>query len=441
MTDDLYERYKEALRIGHVAVLRGALDEAVEAYRTAAKIAPSRALPRTSLGGVLLRQGRLDEALAEYSAAVVRAPNDEGALLGQADALTTAGRRNEAATVLDHVAEIQVTAGRLPEATDTLRRALEMEELPERIRRQRALLREIRLSAGDKAAEKQLARALRLRDEPVGEPAAAQAVSPAPVIPAEPAPTFEPVPPVEPFTPIEPEPELVEALEPVVAAAVEQLEPAAVRPVAVTMAPEMVEAVAMETSAAVSDAEALQAEAVAAEKTNEFRREVFEEVGPEPELLAALQAFDQRVVGVMAGAEGTVRPSGAIRPGSVPGGPDEPTGDQLLAAAEAADEAGDEGALRSLLLWTARTYARESRFEAALDATHRLLARVPADVDGHLLLVELYVARKWDSLAADKLALLGRIAELNDDQETRKRLVAVASRAFPDDQRLGSLYS
>ena len=29
MTDDLYERYKEALRVGHVAVLRGALDAAL----------------------------------------------------------------------------------------------------------------------------------------------------------------------------------------------------------------------------------------------------------------------------------------------------------------------------------------------------------------------------------------------------------------------------
>ena len=59
MTDDLYERYKEALRVGHVAVLRGALEEASEAYRTAASIAPSRALPHTSLGGVLLRLGHL----------------------------------------------------------------------------------------------------------------------------------------------------------------------------------------------------------------------------------------------------------------------------------------------------------------------------------------------------------------------------------------------
>ncbi len=168
MTDDLYERYKEALRLGHVAVLRGALEDALEAYRAAAVIAPSRALPHTSLGGVLLRLGHLEEALVEYTAAVARAPHDEGALLGQAEALTIAGQRVDAALALDHVSEIQEASGRLPEAADTLRRALELEDAPERIRRQRCLLREIRLSAGDAAAEKLLARALRLRDEPAG---------------------------------------------------------------------------------------------------------------------------------------------------------------------------------------------------------------------------------------------------------------------------------
>ena len=82
----------------------------------------------------LLRLGRLEEALVEYAAAVARAPHDEGALLGQAEALTTAGMRSEAAIALDHVSEIQEAAGRLPEAADTLRRALELEDAPERAR-------------------------------------------------------------------------------------------------------------------------------------------------------------------------------------------------------------------------------------------------------------------------------------------------------------------
>jgi tetratricopeptide (TPR) repeat protein len=345
MTDDLYERYKEALRVGHVAVLRGALEEAIEAYRTAATIAPSRALPHTSLGGVLLRLGHLDEALVEYAAAVARAPHDEGALLGQAEALAMGGQRVDAAMVLDHVSEIQEAAARLPEAADTLRRAMELEESVERSRRQRGLLRQIRLSAGDHAAEQLLAKALRLRDEPAEVAAPTSRVE----------------------TP-----------------------PAAVWPSA--------------DLAAMPD--------------------VAEIAAPQEALIS---------IGVM---------DGAIDSQSIGVGESQhqPTGDELLAAAEAADLSGDVTTLRSLLLWTARAYAREGRFEAGLDATHRLLQRVPSDVDAHLVLVELYVARDWQSLAADKLALLGRLAELNDDTETHERLGVVARRSFPKDERLCAMF-
>ena len=54
MPDPIFERYKEALKAGHVAVLRGRPDEAIGHYREAAEIAPERPLPHTSLGGVLL---------------------------------------------------------------------------------------------------------------------------------------------------------------------------------------------------------------------------------------------------------------------------------------------------------------------------------------------------------------------------------------------------
>ncbi|MGD0248695.1 MAG: hypothetical protein ABSB75_06540, partial [Candidatus Limnocylindrales bacterium] len=139
-------------------------------------------------------------------------------------------------------------------------------------------------------------------------------------------------------------------------------------------------------------------------------------------------------VGVMEGAFDTDAPLATIGDSQR-----QPTGDELLAAAEAADLAGDSTTLRSLLLWTARAYAREGRFEAGLDATHRLLQRAPGDVDAHLVLVELYVARDWNGLAAEKLALLGRLAELNNDEATRQRLRTVASRVFPNDERLAAL--
>jgi len=448
MADDLYERYKEALRLGHVAVLRGTLEEALTAYRAAAVIAPSRALPHTSLGGALLRLGRLDEALVEYAAAVARAPHDEGALLGQAEALTMAGKRAEAALALDHVSEIQEAAGRLPEAADTLRRALELEETPERARRQRGLRRETRLSAGDQAAEQLLAKALRLRDEPVT--AAYPAPRPGPVgatVPAASIPMAHQTKRLDVlevagnrrFTDGSVRP--VEAASPGLVAAVatgtdgvaakERGAETAVEAVIEVAAPELTGAVAAQP-----EAEAVELEAVAvADEIGEAEPVAAEALAAEPEAGAAAEpGLVFAPVGVMDGAIGT-----AALPGPVGESEHQPTGDELLVAAEAADLAGDEKALRSLLVWTARAYAREGKFEAGLDATHRLLQHAPGDVDAHLVLVELYVARNWNSLAAEKLALLGRLADLDNDEETRQRLCAVASRAFPNDDRLESL--
>lgn len=478
MTDDLYERYKESLRVGHVAVLRGALEEALAAYRSAASIAPSRALPHTSLGGVLLRLGHLEEALVEYAAAVARAPHDEGALLGQAEALTLAGQRVDAAQALDHVSEIQEASGRLPEAADTLRRALELEDAPERARHQRGLLREIRLSEGDQAAEQLLARALRLRDEPsvgAGEAArsgtlatlagrvnaASMASSKVGRVPAEteytPAvtdstPILDATPAFGRFeAPIEsvavgpevPDVAIVETTRPSygdeVAQRVEALEWPAADFARLRVAREQAAEATEPAAAALQPAQESGADSAPASKAAEV------DALKAPDLVAATVSASTGVtpasiapilaaVGVMDGAFD----SGAAL-GPVGESEHQPTGDELLAAAETADLSGDSTTLRSLLLWTARAYAREGRFEAALDATHRLLQKSPGDVDAHLVLVELYVARDWNSLAADKLALLSRIAELDNDEETRQRLCAVASRAFPKDERLGAL--
>ncbi|HEY5487855.1 MAG TPA: hypothetical protein VIK06_09420 [Candidatus Limnocylindrales bacterium] len=435
MTEDLYERYKEALRGGHVAVLRGGLDEAIRMYTAAAEIAPSRALPHTSLGGVYMRLSRLDEALTEYGAAVARSPHDEGALLGQADALATVGKPRDAAMALDHVAEIQEASARLPEAADTLRRALELEESPERVHRQRALLREIRMSAGDRAAEQLLARALRLRDEPdaqrspsrVPVPAVmAAATSPAkrepvaaetePVAMAEPGP--EPLAEPEPALAAvaEPEPEFVAERPPELAAeTAERVQATADAETELTAAPEPV---TEDVPALEPVADAVAEDAGSAQVTAE----------DEP----AAESEEPPAVGVMVGVDEQVADASA-EPAP------QPTGDELLAAAEAAEEAGDDSSLRSLLLWTARAYAREGRFEAGLDTAHRLLMRSPSDVDAHLVLVELYVARSWDALAAEKLLLLGRLADLDGDDVTRRRLCQAASRAFPGNERLEAL--
>lgn len=169
VAEDLYERYKDALRTGHVALLRDRLEDALRAYREAAAIAPDRAVPRSGLAGVLVRLGRIDEAIDEYGLALERAPRDEGALLGWAEALMAAGRPAAAAAALDRAAEVQEDADRLPEASDTLRRAQESAPSPARARRLQALVRRLRDSTGDQAAGEALSRALRLLEGPAAE--------------------------------------------------------------------------------------------------------------------------------------------------------------------------------------------------------------------------------------------------------------------------------
>ena len=54
-------------------------------------------------------------------------------------------------------------------------------------------------------------------------------------------------------------------------------------------------------------------------------------------------------------------------------------------------------------------------------------------------MTQLYLDRGWRSLAADKLVLIGRLAELSGDAATRARLCDLAARRFPDDARLAAL--
>ena len=166
MSDAPYERYKEALRVGHVAALHGRLDAALAAYAEAAAVAPDRALPLTSRAAVLVRLERLDDALEAYGAALSLAPRDEAALGGRADALVRAGRPAEAAGALDLLAEIQAVSGRLPDACDTARRALELAESKARRRHLSDLTELVRDDPGGAASEA-LARAMRLLEEPV----------------------------------------------------------------------------------------------------------------------------------------------------------------------------------------------------------------------------------------------------------------------------------
>jgi len=160
MSGTLYEGYKDALRRGHLAALRGRLETAIAAYREASRMAPDRAMPYVGLGGVLARLGRPDEALAAYAAALGRAPGDEGALRGRADVQAETGHRAEAAATLDRLAAVLEGQGRLADACDVARRALELAESRGRRKGFAALVARLRQTSGDPAAAEALARAL-----------------------------------------------------------------------------------------------------------------------------------------------------------------------------------------------------------------------------------------------------------------------------------------
>jgi len=298
MSDALYERYKDALRRGHVAALRGRLDAALAAYGEAAEIAPERSLPHASLGKVLHRLGRTEEALTAYGRAVERSATDETALAGSAELLAELGRRTDAADALDRLAEAQERAGKVPDACETARRALELAESRPRRRLVERLVDRLRETPADDATAAVLERAVRILEPPQ-------------------APPELPLP---------------------------------------------------------------------ADATSE----------PEPP----------------------------------------PDGSALVAEGEVLLETGDLETARARLLAGAAAHRSAGHVDAALDACYLALGLAPAAPELHLTLAELYVERGWRGPAADKLLLLGRLAELGGDSDTRERICAIASAELADDARL-----
>ena len=311
MSEVLYEQYKDALRRGHVAALRGRLDAAAAAYREAARVAPDRALPYVGLGGVLARLGRSDEALTAYGSALERSPRDEGAARGRADVLAALGRRSEAAETLDRLADVLERDGRLADACDVARRSLELAESRGRRSHVESLVARLRETPGDASAAEALERALGVLDAVPGP-------SPRTRKPADDEPDEAPT-----------------SNEPVVPKA------------------------------------------------------------PDPALLTL--------------------------------------------AVEEALEAGDLDEARRRALVAAAGHRAVGQFHAAMDACYQALAILPSDPDIHLLLAELYLDRGWRGPAADKLVLLGRLAQLTGDGATRARLCYLAAARFPDDPRLAAV--
>ena len=162
MSEALYERYKDALRRGHVAAMHARWDAALAAYVEAATIAPERALPHASIGSVYLRSLRPREALGAFDAALARSPRDEASLAGRAAALEALHRPADAAAVLDDLAAVQEADGRLADACDTARRALALAESRPRRRTVETIVARLREAEAGGPRSEALARALQL---------------------------------------------------------------------------------------------------------------------------------------------------------------------------------------------------------------------------------------------------------------------------------------
>jgi tetratricopeptide (TPR) repeat protein len=245
-------------------------------------------------------------------------------------------------------------AGRLADACDAARRALELAESRVRRRQVETLAARLRAaSPGDEAAQRALDQALRL-------------LEPTAVVPEAPAE------PVEAAGDYSPEPVVAEAFG-----------------VGVGAEPESEPASEPEPAAVVADEEA--------------EKEAAPE--PEPEMVA--------------------EPIGL--------------GIALGAAAEAALFAGDLAVAHEGLLAAARAHRRAGRLVAAVDACYLAISIAPADPDIHLLLAELYLDRGWRSQAADKLLLLGRLADLDADVGVRERLCQLVAARLPDEPRVAEM--
>ena len=338
MGDPLFERYKAALRAGHLAALRGRLDDALVAYAEAASIAPGRSLPQTSLGGVLRRLERVDEALAAFERAVGLAPADVDAIAGRAEAMAALGRHAGAAEAFVGLAEIHDGEGRHPEALAAARLALEFAELGERRSGVGRLVGRLRGGVGDHGTAEIERRARRIVNRS------------------------------------------------------SSLEPDAARESRAATAASAASAAAAATATA-SDADETQAAILSAEPAS------FE---------------------------------------PPPGRPDaDPRA--LIADAEARLDDGDTRGALDAYLGAAAALGRDGQWRAALDACSQALTVAPADGRLHLQLAELYLAAGWIGLAAEKVRLVARVAEMDGDAATTARVCAIVKTSFADDPALTAL--
>jgi tetratricopeptide (TPR) repeat protein len=118
VTEDVYARYAESLRVGHQQAAEGKFKDALASYQAAASYAGERALPHIAIGGMHLRLGQRKEALEAYDRALALEPDNLDALTGRAAALLAAGRRGDADAVRKKIDQLRGVGTAQPAGTD-----------------------------------------------------------------------------------------------------------------------------------------------------------------------------------------------------------------------------------------------------------------------------------------------------------------------------------
>ena len=371
MSGPLFEQYREALRRGHMSTLEGRLEDALEAYREAARLVPERTLALASLGTVLHKLDRWPEAAEAYDKALRVDPDDEATLRARGTAREERSMRSGAASDFERLAFVLDVAGRLPDAAEAARRANELE--PTGRRAALAARLERAAGGGDPAPGDGDA-----AEEAAAAPAAT-AATPAPAATAATAPI---------------------AAQPAQVAAPPRRSGGA-WPVEDDLA-------GLRRVALGLDAPAPAAAARAAE-----------EVPPGP------------IVDEQDGANWPAIDLPSPPPPPLVGPP--PDTEELMAEAAAIYEAGDLAGAVEKMLTAVAVHRAAGRLDAALDVCFQLLAITPGDPHVHLAIANLQLDRGWSPLAREKLDLLVRLTALTGDTQAEADAHGVAAERLRDE--------
>jgi len=381
VTSTLFDQYKAALRRGHVAALAGDFEQALDAYREAARLVPERSMPMAGQGTVLHRLDRWPEAAAAFDQALAMSPDDETALRARARAREERGLRSGAAADYERLAFVLDVAGRAADAADSARRAADLEPSATR----EALADRLRITALQQAALAPAPAPRSLAGIPVAELGESEASD---------------------------SPEQAAGED----ASVDDAD-------AGTAAGQGREAPASDDEVEEVDEPPTQTQASRALAAK------IAELGTQP----AWVDLDGRAIGPEDGESSGPWPAidlPSLPPPPIEGPPPDP--ETLLAEAADLAAAGDATAASELMLTAVSIHRDQGRLDAAFEVCLRLLAGSPGDPKVHLAIANRQLDHGWTEVATEKLELLLRLTSLTGDTQAEADVHFLASERLQD---------